>query len=282
MIFEASKDELGTFFEVKSRIDNFTEIIEYNLSVRMKEKQTDSQNEKENDNIFARIVKIHQQVNMLAQTEFIKTMRHYPAVTHPIVKTNIIGKNRDYKKCHDLWNFLQSYNRVGYKVNIVKQDPSINRKFETDIYNGIIRSYAMLHDNMEFSNEIDIKENLPAREMDMRKIRQLLGEIVENTEMSDADLRKLLVKELTTLQNKKRSKRSEIERLKRQQYRNLRRNKPVDGQKPLTLEDVELQKITLAEKQEPSKTGQESLLSRFGIKKSKKESQKKTRRNKKR
>lgn len=52
---------------------------------------------------------------MLAATEFIGMMRRYPAVAHPIVKTNAIGKNKDYKACHKLWNFIHSYNRVGIK-----------------------------------------------------------------------------------------------------------------------------------------------------------------------
>ena len=39
MIFEASKDEIGTFFEMQSRVDNYTEVIDYKLSVNIKEKQ---------------------------------------------------------------------------------------------------------------------------------------------------------------------------------------------------------------------------------------------------
>ena len=224
MIFEVSKDETGTFFEMESRVDNYTEVIEYNLTVNIKEKQTDVNNETENENIFNRIIKIHQQINMLAATEFIAKMRRYPTVTHPIVKTNAIAKNRDYKACHKLWNFIRSYNRVGYKVNIVKQEPQISRQLERDIYNTFIRDYAMLHNNMEFYNEIDVNRPPKEKKMDVKEIRQLLDEIVRNTEMSDANLRKLLQKELMDLQAKRKAEIAEQERLERQKKRDIRRN----------------------------------------------------------
>lgn len=224
MIFEVSKDETGTFFEMESRVDNYTEVIEYNLTVNIKEKQTDVNNETENQNIFNRIIKIHQQINMLAATEFIAKMRRYPAVTHPIVKTNAIAKNRDYKACHKLWNFIRSYTRVGYKVNIVKQEPGISRQLERDIYNTFIRDYAMLHNSMEFYNEIDVDRPPREKKMDVKEIRQLLDEIVRNTEMSDANLRKLLQKELMDLQARRKAELAEQERLDRQKKRDIRRN----------------------------------------------------------
>lgn len=224
MIFETSKDETGTFFEMQSRVDNYTEVIEYNLTVNIKEKQTDVDNETENDNIFNRIIKIHQQINMLAATEFIGNMRRYPAVTHPIIKTNTIAKNKDYKACHKLWNFIQSYNRVGYKVNIVKQEPEISRQLERDVYNTFIRDYVMLHNNMGFYSAIDVNRPPKERKMGVREIRQLLDEIVRNTEMSDANLRKLLQKELVDLQAKRKAEVAEWERLERQKKRDIQRN----------------------------------------------------------
>lgn len=242
VIFEASKDEIGTFFEMESRVDNYTEVIEYNLSVKIREKQTDVNNEEENDNIFARIIKIHQQVNMLAATEFISMMKRYPAVVHPIVKTNVIGKNKDYKACHKLWNFIHSYSRVGYKVNIVKQEPTISRQFERDIYNTVIRDYAMLHNNMKFANDIDIDRPKKEREMDAKQIRQMLEEMVLKTNLSDAALKKLVIKELADLQMKRKAERAEIERVQRQKMREIRKNQTQQGAGDLTLEDVDNEK----------------------------------------
>lgn len=243
VIFEASKDELGTFFELQSRVDNYTEVIEYNLSVKIKEKQTDVDNENENNNIFARIIKLHQRINMLAGTEFIGMMRRYPAVAHPIVKTNVIGKNKDYKACHKLWNFIHSYNRVGYKVNVVKQEPIISRQFETDIYNTLIRDYAMLHNNIPFSERLDVERPKIEKDMDVKQIRQLLDEIVRGTNVSDANLKKIIIKELADLQTKRKAELAELERINRQKMREIRRNQVKQGERELTLEELEHEHI---------------------------------------
>ena len=167
---------------------------------------------------------------MHAATEFIGIMRRYPAVSHPIVKTNVIGKNKDYKACHKLWNFIHSYNRVGYKVNIVKREPVISRAFERDIYNTLISDYTMLHNNMEFHNDININRPLKKKEMDVKQIRQMLDEIVRNTELSDANLRKLIVKELTDIQSKRKAELAEQERIQRQKINEIQKNQGAEQQ----------------------------------------------------
>ncbi len=60
--------------------------------------------------------------------------------------------------------------------------------------------------------------------MDVKQIRQLLDEIVRNTELSDANLRKLLVKELTDIQTRRKAELAEQERINRQKKREIQRN----------------------------------------------------------
>ena len=85
-----------------------------------------------------------------------RIVRAYPAVRHPIVKTNAIGKNVHYKACHKLWNFIYTYDKVGYRVELVKQEPVISRQFEKEIYNSFIWNYAMLHNQVEEASKVDV------------------------------------------------------------------------------------------------------------------------------
>lgn len=158
VIFENTKDELGAFFKMESIIDNYTETVDYKLQVNIRDKQSDEKNEKDNDDIFQRLVKVHRQVNGLASTEFITEMRTMPSVRHPIVKTNAIKKNMYYKACYKLWNFIYSYNKVGYTVDLVKREPVISKAFEKDIYDSFIFNYAMLHNQVEDPYKLDINK----------------------------------------------------------------------------------------------------------------------------
>lgn len=212
VIFENTKDELGSFFEMESKIDNYTETIDYKLQVKVRDKQSDEVNEKENDDIFARLIKIHRQVNGLASTEFISEMKGYPAVRHPIVKTNAIKKNMYYKACHKLWNFIYSYNKVGYAVNLVKKEPVISKDFEKDIYDSFIWNYAMIHNQVDDAEKIDINHPERKKEINIKYIRQVLEEIVRESGIPDDNLKKIVMNELASIQSKRKREAAELER----------------------------------------------------------------------
>lgn len=215
VIFENTKDELGAFFKMESIIDNYTETVDYKLQVNIRDKQSDEKNENKNDDIFKRLVKIHRQVNDLAGTEFINEMRALPAVRHPIVKTNVIKKNMYYKECYNLWNFIYSYNKVGYTVDLVKREPVISRKFEKDIYDSVIYNYAMLHNQLEDPYKIDIERKKKEKTVDIKYIRQSLEEIVDNSGMTVENLKRIINNELTAIDERKKREANEIERLRR-------------------------------------------------------------------
>lgn len=259
VIFANSKDETGTFFEMESRVDNYTEMVEYKFQVKIRDKQTDLDNEQDNSNIFARIVKIHKTVNSLVNTDFVRIMRAYPAVRHPIVKTNVIGKNKNYKACHKLWNFIYAYDKVGYKVDLIKQEPVISKQFEKDIYNSFIWNYAMLHNQMDADLNIDINRPKLQKETDIKYIRQLLDEIVRNCNIPDANLRKIVQSELSNLQAKRKNEIIRLERIRR-------KNKLADQQMAQqATEDYmtgQIQQSTDTEQEAPVKKGLRNRLKR--------------------
>ena len=213
-IFEASKDELGAYLEIDSQVDNYTETVDYKLQIKIRDKQTDKVNEQNHSDIFGRIIQVHRIVNTLASSEFIMTMRRFPAVKHPIVKTNAIKKNSEYKKCYDLWNFVHSYSQVGVQVNLLRQDPNISRAFEKDIYDSFVWNYAMLHNYMEDVDELNIDRKERKKEMDSRYIRQVLEEIVTGMpDVDDATLSRMIQNELASIQNRRRQEQKRAERV---------------------------------------------------------------------
>lgn len=223
VLFEMSKDEIGTFYEYESRIDSNTEMVEFKSQIKIRDKQNDVNNEKENSDIFERIIKIHRDVNSLVNTEFITAMRSLPMVKHPIVKTNVIGKNKYYKACHKLWNFIYSYSKIGYKVELVKQQPVISRQFEKDMYNTVIWNYVMLQNQVDTPLHIDESRKNQKKDFGVEQIRQLLNEIVKHTNMPDTTLRKVVTKELVDLQNKKNSEILKLQKIEKKRKKAMER-----------------------------------------------------------
>ena len=228
VIFDNSKDERGTLFEMESLIDNYTETISYKLEIKIREKQTDVENEEENMGIFTRISKIHREVNDLAGSGFMTTMKKFQPVRHPIVKTNAIGKNLSYKACHKLWNYLHDYERVGYKVELVKQEPVISQELERDIYNSFLWDYFMIRNYIEQTDYLNPDRPLKKKEISIKHIRQVLDEIIRGLDMSDANVRKLIMSELSDLQLKRKAEMQSVmqaEQRKEKSEKNDRRKR---------------------------------------------------------
>lgn len=223
VIFDNSKDERGSFFDMETTIDNYMETIDYKLEIKIREKQTDMDNEEENTGVFTRIAKLHRQINDLASSGFMTTMRQYPLVRHPIVKTNAIGKNLHYKACHKLWNYIHAYDRVGYRVDFVKQEPMISKDFERDIYNSFLWDYIMLRNYMEKTVDWNPDREKQKKEITVKYIRQVLEEIMQGVDMSDASLRKLILNELSDLQLKRRTEKTNLEAAEKKAGRVLNR-----------------------------------------------------------
>ncbi len=211
VIFDSSKDERGIFFEMESVVDNYTENINYKLEIKIREKQTELENESENVNVFNRISKIHKQINDLASCGFMTTMRHFPLVRHPIVKTNAIGKNLNYNACYKLWNYIHTYDRIGYKVDMVKQEPMMTKELERDIYNSFLWDYFMLRNYVDQSDIMNIERPKRQKEITVKYIRQVLDEIIRGLDMPEANVRKLIMNELLELQSKYRAEKTNAE-----------------------------------------------------------------------
>jgi hypothetical protein len=213
IVFQATKDELGAYLELNSLIDNYTEMVEYKLQVKIRDKQTDKVNENEKDDILGRIIKIHRMINSIVSSEFITTMRKFPGVKHPIVKTNAIAKNRDYKACHTLWNFIHSYSKAGVSVDLLKQDPTISRKFEKDLYDSVIWNYTMLHNYLQDVDALNINRPVLTKDMSTDYIRQVLEEIIQGmSSMPDAALRKLIQNEMLAIQTRRKMERKKADK----------------------------------------------------------------------
>lgn len=215
-LFNISKDEMGINFDVGSTIDNYNEVVDYKLRITIRDKQTDEENEDENKAIFARLTDVHRKVNMLAATEFVSIMKRFPAVRHPIVSTNAIAKNKDYKKCHKLWNFIYSYDQVGYKVDMLKQEPNIAGDLKEDIQNSIVWHYAMLHNYITDVDELDLNREKRKKTMELSEMRGLLEQIVDGIDLDEKKLKNLVIKELSTIIRRKRNEKEAAERAARE------------------------------------------------------------------
>ena len=72
---------------------------------------------------------------------------------------------------------MHSYDRVGYKVRVVEQDPIITRAFEDDVNSDILLDYMVLKKYMIDSDLTNIHRERQIPDRNPKFVRQVIEEI---------------------------------------------------------------------------------------------------------
>ncbi|MBO5068748.1 MAG: hypothetical protein J6C37_00045, partial [Roseburia sp.] len=104
-----------------------------------------------------------------------------------------------YQAVLRLWEFLKSYNEVGYSIEIVEQNPEINERFQEDIYRNIMFNYLILKGYLESERDrkIPFAAREKSREIKPKMIHRIIEELTEDYDLPDVEIRKVLIEELT-------------------------------------------------------------------------------------
>src|SRR5690606_27671956 len=95
---------------------------EINIDLREVETIKDGKVEENNRILLQRAQELNKKLANALNSEFMKTMRNYKRVRAPIMKTQIILKNTNYRNCFLLWQYLDQYNSLGFElIKDVKQ-----------------------------------------------------------------------------------------------------------------------------------------------------------------
>ena len=196
---DAMNDEFGANLVIDATGNSKMETLE--IHSHMKIRQTDELDDADPNkkSAFARVKYLYEALNKLLQTRFAKEMAKFSKVYPPLVSTNAIKKNPYLRKCHKLWDFLLVYADAGFSVEIIEQNPEINQKFEQDIFDNIMFTYLILKGYLEDNRDRALDRNIKARRRYLRPkyIKEIIEEIVQDFNMSDVEVRKILIEELT-------------------------------------------------------------------------------------
>ena len=127
--------------------------------------------------ILQRVTKLQRIISDFLSSPFAKQMVNSAPVRPPITRTNVILKNPDFKKALVLWQFIESYTKMGFQVeNDVKKIP-VDDKVETAvsdmmcfsnmIMEGLIQGEAQ---DAAFYDEANItEEDVKEKEVERRR-----------------------------------------------------------------------------------------------------------------
>lgn len=176
LIVEKAKTEYINFLKVNSTIEWDDATIDYDITFSINQKSTSDEIGKRNSELLKRITDIRALITNYKMSNFMKAMESFQPVKPPIMKTNKILKNYDYRACYDMWTSMDEIDRVGYDVDIFERDVEFEDKYMSEIENLMMFLYATVSNNMidqfEMSHELPLdykKRKTPRVELSYEK-----------------------------------------------------------------------------------------------------------------
>lgn len=198
-LFEAMNDEFGAKLKLESDMRSATEEVHMDMYMHIKEIDSALDTEEKNGDIFGRISRMYRVLSVFMNSPFAQQMAQQPRIKGTVSKTNVLKKNKDYRNILKLWEFLKSYNEVGYTIRIEEQSPEINERFEQDIYRNILFNYLILKGYLQDDEDRQIPTKGKGRKKKLKPkfIHQIVEELTEDYDLPDVEIRKVLIEELT-------------------------------------------------------------------------------------
>ena len=201
VIFWSTGDETCNTMCMESKIDDAYEEISYKVEMTVKNRQSFAENDNDNMDLFKRIDRVRRMSRTLRASSFCDIMNGCAKVRSPIQRTNLMMKDPDYRNCYKLWQFIESYDEVGYSIE--EQDTALefDEEYQTQMYINLITNYTIFKSLIESDprklTEIATKKRRPVKPKFIKKIQE---EIVDNCDIPDVEVRKVFVEEVTQAQ----------------------------------------------------------------------------------
>ncbi|MBO4725546.1 MAG: hypothetical protein J5622_03475, partial [Firmicutes bacterium] len=238
IIFWSTGDEQESVLRINSELEDDYEEIEYKIEMRIKNKQSFAQTDALRMELFQRIDRVRKSVTELKRSPFMREMDGCETVRSPIMKTNLLTKDPYYRRCYALWQFLEQYDDVGYTIDIKESALDFDEDYLYGMYDNMVMNYATFKTILA-DDQRPIADTLKKkRRIKPRFTRQMVEEIVDDYDIPDVEIRKVIIEEITKKQAEierkaaarekarlEREKKKAAEREKREKQKQIEREK---------------------------------------------------------
>ncbi len=201
LIFWSTGDEVENIFGMTSSIDDAYEEIEYKVELKIKNKQSMAENDSENMNLFMRIDRVRRLVLGLRKSSFCQIMSGCAVVRSPIQRTNLITKHPDYRRCYELWRFLERYDSLGYKIEREAVALSYDEEYLIRQYIDFVTHYASFKTLIDPDvRNMDTVIRKKYRVHKPKFIKEIREELVDDPDLPDVEVRHVFLREVTQAQ----------------------------------------------------------------------------------
>ena len=201
VIFWSTGDETCNVLNMESKVDDAYEEISYKVEMTIRNRQSVVENDTDHMDLFKRIDRVRRLSRVLRTRSFCEIMSGCSAVRSPIQRTNLMMKDPDYRTCYKLWQFMESYDEVGYHIEPQDSALQFDEEYLLQMYTNLITNYTVFKSLLESDprrmTEIATEKREPIAPKFVKEVQE---ELVDSPDVPDVEIRKVFVEEVTQAQ----------------------------------------------------------------------------------
>lgn len=104
--------------------------------------------------LWHRVVRLHHICRAYINSSFVKSMENQ-FIRPPVIRTNPILKNKNLRQCLELWEFIESYENIGYDMLVHESLETLDAEYIKEIYSISALQYLIFRYNIKNEFEAD-------------------------------------------------------------------------------------------------------------------------------
>ena len=201
IIFWATGDEITDNLTLESSFKDAYEEVNYKIELNIKDLQNVAKSREEHMDLFKRIEEIQKKIRALRKSPFCQTMAGCTVVRSPIQRTNLMMKDPYYRTCYKLWQFIESYDDIGYTIDEQDTALEMDEDYLVRMYTNLISNYTVfksLTDGDGRNEDVLAQRNF--EKIKPKFIKEIREVIVDDYNLPDVEVRRVLIEEVTRAQ----------------------------------------------------------------------------------
>lgn len=152
---ESANDESSTVmdFETIFNSDKAETKVRFTIEVKNKEQAGEETLDEfgipvSRTTMWDRVERIRGILSDYLSSDFAKTLKGQ-FIRPPVMRTNAITKNKDFKVCLELWQFIESYDKIGYEIRSNETAEAPSEEYLNELYSLLALQYVTFKFNID-------------------------------------------------------------------------------------------------------------------------------------
>ncbi|MDD4388252.1 MAG: DUF2357 domain-containing protein, partial [Bacilli bacterium] len=183
--YEVVKSNIESYerkhLNLRSNFNIFNSEVAMDIDVVLKNDIEDSDVKEQSKIYLGRVTNLTRMVSGYKNSPFMRMMEEQKPVKPPIMKTNIILKNPDFRNAYNLWLFLDHCDSVFYDIDVEERDLDIAPAYMYNLNQIALITYALvLYNQNLLKKEYDASNLIKYERKATKLVKSHAKDVVDN------------------------------------------------------------------------------------------------------